>query len=141
MRTSIDSAALLEVAVIFFGADERIKNGQDVPAIFYDAREYGKQLRFTFGISMPFGQDGRRHFDIATQLFRRVSTQKKTVKESGFALRERKIRDHFRRQRWSDCRHSKNAVYSKLCRRQVGRWFSCREPVKTARGRMQRNGA
>src|SRR5215469_15107050 len=123
--------ALLNVGVQVVGADEGIKNGEDMPAIFDHAGKDVSEVRFAFGVLVPLGEHCGRNLDITAQLFRGMSAEEQTVKEGSFALRKRKIRKHVGRQNGSDTGHSKNAVYSKLLRRQVERRYQCREPVKT----------
>jgi hypothetical protein len=63
-------------------------------------------------------------------LFGGMSAEEQAVKEGSLALRESQIRNDVGRENWNDSRHSKNAVYPKSLRRQVGHRCQCREPVK-----------
>ena len=128
---------LLKMAVLGFGTDERVENSEDVAPVFDHSREHPAKLRLALGVFVPLGQNRGRNFDVSTQLFGGMSAKEQTVKERGFALRKREIRDHFGRQHGSDCGHSKNAVYSKLRPRQVERWFSCHEAVTGDGSRLQ----
>jgi hypothetical protein len=126
------------MAVLRFATDQGVENGQHVAPVFHHPRKDAAELRFALGIFVPFGQNCGRNFDVATQLFRGMPAKEQTVEERGFALRKCEIRNHFGWQHGSDCRHSKNAVYSKLCPRQVGHSFWCHEPV-TGRGVQNRH--
>ncbi len=99
--------------------DQGVENGEDVAPVFDHTREHTAQLRLALGVFVPLGQNRRRNLNVSTQLLRGMSAKEQTVKERGFALRKREIRNYFGRQDGSDCRHSKNAVYSKLRPRQV----------------------
>jgi hypothetical protein len=135
---------LLKAAMQRLRTDQRVEDGQHMAAVLHHTREYRKKLRLPLSVFVPLGQNRGRNFDISPQLFGGVSAEEQTVKERGFALREREIRNHFGRQHGSDCRHSKNAVYSKLRPRQVEHWFSCNEAVTgmlpACRTSIQRNG-
>jgi len=125
-------AGLLQVAVLAVGADQRIKNGEDVATIFNHTRKHVAKMGFAFCVLVPLGQNRRWYLNVTAQLFRRMSAEEQAVKEGSLALRKSKIRNHIGRQNGCDRGHSKNAVYSKLLRRQVERQFQCREPVKVA---------
>lgn len=128
-----------------FGTDQRVENRKHMAPVFHHAREHTTKLRLALGVFVPLGQNRGGNLNVSTQLFGGMSAKEQTVKERGFALRKREIRNHFGRQDGSDCRHSKNAVYSKLRPRQVEHWFSCHEAVTgmgpASETAMQRNGA
>ena len=121
---------LLQMAVLSLRADQRVKDGQHMAAVFDHAREYVAEMRFAFCILVPLRQDRRRNLDVTAQLFRGMSAQEQSIKESRFALRKVQIRNKVGRQEWSDRRHSEKAVYRKLLPRQVGPLSPCCEPVK-----------
>ncbi len=110
---------LLEMAMLRLRTDQRVENGEDMAPVFDHPREHTAKLRLALGIFVPLGQNRSRNFNVSTQLFRGMSAKEQAVKERGFALRKREIRNYLGRQDGSDCRHSKNAVYSKLRPRQV----------------------
>jgi hypothetical protein len=113
------------------GADQGVEDGQDVPAIFDHAGKDAAKLRLALGVLVPLSENSRGNLDIATQLFRGMSAKEQAVKESGLALGKSEVRDHFSRQHWCDRGHGENAVYPKLCPRQVGRRSRCHVAVKT----------
>src|SRR5208282_5908458 len=87
---------LLHAVVVNVGANQRIEDRQDVPAVLQHAREDVAQLRLAFRFFVPFGENQSRHFDVLTELFRGMAAQKEAVEESGFALREVKVVNDFR---------------------------------------------
>lgn len=127
----MSTRSLLQVGVPPIGTDQRIKNCQNVPAILDHAREDVAEMRFALRVLVPLGENRRRNRNVAAEFFRGMPTQEQTVKESRFALRKCEIRNHFGRKHWCNRRHSENAVYPKLCPRQVGHRFQCRVAVKT----------
>ena len=72
-------------------ADEVLENGQNVLPVADDALEQRTQLGITPGFPVPFGQDGRRNFNVATKFFGRVASQKQPIEEGRFPLRELKV--------------------------------------------------
>jgi hypothetical protein len=123
---------LLEMAMLRLRTNQRVENGKDMAPVFDHTREHTAKLRLALGVFVPLGQNRGRNFNVSTQLFWGMSAKEQTVKERSFALRKREIRNHIGRQDGSDCRHSKNAVYSKLRPRQVEHWFFCNEAVTGA---------
>jgi 23S rRNA G2445 N2-methylase RlmL len=112
--------------------DQGIEDGQHVATVLNHAGKDATKLRLAFRILMPLGEHRCRDFDVAAELFRGMSAQEQTVKEGRFALRKSEIRNHLGRKHGCNRGHSENAVYPKLCPRQVGRQFRCHVAVKTA---------
>jgi hypothetical protein len=112
-------ARSLEAVVLHFRADEGIKDGQDVPAIFEHAGENVSELWLALGLSMPFGKNCRRNLNVLAQLLRGMPSQEQTVEKCRFPLRILEIHSDFGRQVGGHGRHRKNAVYRKSFPRQV----------------------
>ena len=117
------------MANLVFRTNQGVKNGQHMPSIFDHAGEYVAEVRLAFRVFMPLGEDRSGNFDVATQLFRGVTTQEQAVEKRRLALRKFQIRGQLHRHYWSDRPHCEKAVYPKLFPRQVGPPSFCRVPV------------
>ena len=93
-------------------ADQIFENCQNVLAVANHAFEQRTKARLAFRFAVPFGEHRGRHFNIAAKFFGGMTSQKKPVEKSGFALRELKIlrrlfdrswlRDHDRKPQFTD---------------------------------------
>ena len=90
-----------------------------MPPVFDHSRKNIAQLRLALRFAMPFRKHRRRHFNILTQPFRRMSAQKQPVKKRRFLLRIFQIRGRNRRNELDARRHGESAVYRKSFPRQV----------------------
>jgi hypothetical protein len=109
----------LDPVVLDFRADEGVKDGKNVAAIFEHAGENVPQLGFALGFAMPLRKNRGGNFDILAQLFRGMPAKEQTVEKRRFPLRKFQIHSDFGRQVCSYGRHRKNAVYRKSLPRQV----------------------
>ena len=119
---------LLKSKLLVVGTNERIEDGQDMAAVIHHARENITEVGVALCFAMPFGQDCGWNFDVPTQLIRGVAAKEEAVEKRSLALREVEIVDNFGRNQLWHGGHTKNAVYSKVRRRQVGPRFFCGVP-------------
>ncbi len=77
---------LLDADGAGFEADQGIKDGQDVAAVFNHAVETMAEAGLAFGLAVPFGQDMGGDFNIAPEFSGGVAAEEKAIKECGFAL-------------------------------------------------------
>src|SRR5246127_254611 len=110
---------LLDAMVLYFGADQGVEDGEDVPAVFEHARENIPKLGFALGFAMPLGQNSGRNLDVLAQFVRGMPAQEQSVEKCRFPLRILQIHSDFGRQVGGHGRHRKNAVYRKSFPRQV----------------------
>ena len=111
--------------VLDLGADERVKDGEDMAAVFEHARENVAQLGFTLGFAVPLGKNRGGNLDVLAEFFRGMPAQEQAVEKCRFPLRILQIHSDFGRQVGSHRRHRKNAVYRKTFPRQVELGFLC----------------
>ena len=71
--------------------DQVLKDREYMAAVFDNAFEHCAEVRLSLAFTIPLGENGGRHRDIAANFFGRMSAQEKPVKESGLALRELEI--------------------------------------------------
>jgi hypothetical protein len=127
---------LLDTQILHVGVDERVEDGEDVAAVLDDASENVAQLGLALGFAVPFGENGRRNFDVAAKALRRMTTQKKAIEEGCFALREVEIVDDLGGNELWHRGHGEEAVYPKAVPRQVVRQIPCRVGGNSPHGRM-----
>ena len=109
----------MDALLLAVPADERVKDGEDVAAVFDHTRENVAQLRLAFCLAMPLGEDRRRDFDVAPQLLDRMATQEEAVEKGGFPLRKIEVQRDFGGNELCHRGHGEKAVYRKASRRQV----------------------
>ena len=115
----MEKFGLLDAMVLYFGANQRVEDGEDVPAVFEHARENITKLGFALGFAMPLGQNSGRNLDILAQFVRGMPPQEQSVEKCRFPLRILQIHSDFGRQISRYGRHRENAVYRKSFPRQV----------------------
>jgi hypothetical protein len=79
---------LLDALLAGFGVEQSLKNGEDMAAIFHQAREDVAQGGFALGLAMPFEKHLLWNLDVAAEFFGRMPTQEQTVEEGRLPLRE-----------------------------------------------------
>ena len=72
---------LLDAMVLYFGANQGVEDGEDVPAVFEHARENITKLRFALGFAMPLGQNSGRNLDVLAQFVRGMPPQEQSVEK------------------------------------------------------------
>jgi hypothetical protein len=110
-----------------------VEDCEDVPAVFNHSRKDITQAGLTFCFTMPFGEDGRGNFDIATELLGGMAAKEEAIEKSGFPLRDIEVQRDFRRNKLCHCGHGERAVYRKPSRRQVVPCSGCYLPDNTVR--------
>jgi hypothetical protein len=88
---------LLDALDLPVPANKGVEYGKNVTPVFHHAEENIAKLRLALRFTMPLRKHGRRHFNIAAQLFRGVAPQKKAIEKSGFPLRDFEVERDFRR--------------------------------------------
>jgi hypothetical protein len=116
----------LDALLLAVPADQRVKDSENVAAVFHHAGKNVAQLRLAFGFTMPLGEDRRWHFDIAAQLFGGMAAKEEPVKKSGLPLRNIEVQWDFGGDELLCHRgHGERAVYRKASRRQVVPHLGC----------------
>jgi hypothetical protein len=107
----------------FFVADERIEDRKDVPPELEDAEKAAALIGLAFRFAVPLGEDVGRHFDVATQLLRRMAAEEEAVEKGRFAVRvfQLVLAFDFFHQRPRRSKQAENGVY--------GNGFPCQEPA------------
>src|SRR2546422_441315 len=62
-------------------ADQGLENGQDVPAVLDYPLEHAAQARLALRFAVPLGKNSGRDLDVAAQLFRRRSEERRVGEE------------------------------------------------------------
>ena len=94
----MEKFGLLDEMVLYFGADQGVEDGEDVPAVFEHARENITKLGFALGFAMPLGQNSGRNLDVLAQFVRGMPAQEQSVEKCRFPLRILQIHSDFGRQ-------------------------------------------
>jgi hypothetical protein len=117
---------LLNALLLAIPANERVEDGEDMAAVFKHARKNVAQTGLTLGVAVPLGENGGRHFDVTTELFRGMATEEEAVEKSGFPLGKIEVQRDFRGNEllWHRS-HGEKAVYRKAPRRQVVPGLGC----------------
>src|SRR5258707_6614458 len=124
---------LLNALLLPIRADQRIKDSEDMTAVFNHAGKNVAQPRLAFRFAMPFSKHRGRHFDVAAELLGGMAAKKETVEKRGFPLRDINVQRHFRGNKLCHCGHGERAVYRKASRRQVVPCPGCYVPGNTVR--------
>src|SRR5258707_6826292 len=115
----MEKFGLLDAMVLYFGPNQGVEDGEDVPAVFEHEGKNITKLRFELGLAMPLRQNGRRNLDVLAQFVRGMPPQEQSVEKCRFPLRILQIHSDFGRQISRYGRHRKNAVYRKSFPRHV----------------------
>jgi len=71
--------------------DQILEDREDVPPIADDPFEKRAEGGLVLGFSIPLGQDGRRHLDVAPQFLGRVPAQEEAIEKGSLSLRELEV--------------------------------------------------
>src|SRR5208337_2462200 len=104
-RGTQGAEALLDAAVLHFATDQRIENGQNVPAVFHHAAQDIPEVRLALHFPVPLGQHRWGYFDILPQPLRGMPAQEKPIEKGRLTLRKVQVRSDFGGHEWSECRH------------------------------------
>jgi hypothetical protein len=111
---------LLDALGFRFGADERFKDGQDMPPVLHHALENVAQAGLALRFAVPLQEYGGWYLDIATKLLCGMTAQEEAVEKGRLTLREVELLSGFNRAELNRRRsHRKNAVYRNRNWRQV----------------------
>src|SRR5260370_7189916 len=93
----MEKFGLLDAMVLYFGPNQRVEDGEDVPAVFEHARENITKLGFALGFAMPLGQNSGRNLDGLAQFVRGMPPQQHSLEKSRSPLPILQIHSDFRR--------------------------------------------